>query len=126
MKEPLNVREMKLDYRSLVTLQRRSFRNGSWRRLPLVDRALFRCALWVARVRGRIVDLKLLATVFIIVLRLLDTPRMRIWRAGRARAEELTQRFADKGLFQRAPRVGGWLANRSYVFCLGLEVSCTG
>ena len=126
MKVPLNVREMKLDYRSLVSLQRRSFRNGGWYRLPLVDRALFRCALWVARVRGRILNLKLLVRVLGIVLRLLDTPRMCIWRAGRARAEELTQRFEDRGLFQWAPRVRGWLADRSYVFCLGLEVSCNG
>jgi len=120
VKVPLNVREMKLDYRSLVTLQRRSFRNGSWCRLPLVDRALFRCALWVARVRGGIVNLKLLVRVLGIVLRLLDTARMRIWRAGRARAEELRMRFEDRRIFDWAPRMRDWLAERSFVFYLGL------
>lgn len=111
---------MKFDYPGLVSLQRRGFRNGNWRRLPLVDRALFRCALWVAKVRGRIVSLKLLVRVLGVVLRLLDTPRMRIWRAGRERAEELIRRFEDRGLFQWAPQVRNWLTDRGYVFQLGL------
>jgi len=54
---------MKFDYSCLVSLRRRGFRNGNWRRLPFVDRALFRCALWVAKVRGRIVSLELLVRV---------------------------------------------------------------
>jgi len=117
---PLSVRNMKFDYPCLVSLQRRGFRNGNWRRLPLVDRALFRCALWVAKVRGRIVSLKLLVRVLGVVLRLLYTARMRIWTAGKVRAEELMRRFEDRGLFQWAPQVRGWLMDKEYVFHLGL------
>jgi hypothetical protein len=37
-----------LDFSGLLAARRRGLRNGNWRRLPLVDRGLFRCALWVA------------------------------------------------------------------------------
>jgi len=96
-------------------------RNGNWRRLPLVDRGLFRCALWVARVRGRIVSFRLLVRVLGIVLKLLERPGVRILRAGRARAEALMRRFEEGGLFSWAPQLRGWLMERSYVFCLGLD-----
>jgi len=109
-----------VDFSWLSSVRQRGLRNGNWRRLPLVDRGLFKCALWVTKVRGHIESLKLLVRVLGVVLRLLHTPRMRIWRAGRARAEELMRRFQDRGLFQWAPQVRGWLMERSYVFCLGL------
>jgi len=109
-----------LDFSGLSAIRRRGLRNGNWRRLSLVDRGLFKCALWVARVRGRILSWKLLVRVLGVVLRLLDTPRMSIWRAGRARAEELKLRYEERGLFDWAPRMRDWLIERSYVFYLGL------
>lgn len=112
--------DLKLDFTGLVAVQRRAFRNGNWRRLPLVDRGLYRCAMWVAKTRGRIESFKLLVRVLGIVLKLLDKPRVRIWRAGRARAEELMRGFEDRGLFKWAPEVRGWLMDRSYIFCLGI------
>ena len=105
----------------LSSVRRRGLRNGNWRRLPAVDRGLFRCALWVARARGGIVNFRLMVKVLGIALRLLMTTRMRVWRAGKARAEELMRRFEDRGLFEWAPQVQGWLMERSYVFCLGLS-----
>jgi len=105
----------------LLAARRIGFRNGNWRRLPLVDRGLFRCALWVARVHGGIGSLKLLVRVLGIILRLLERPRMHIWRAGKARAEELMRRFEERGVFRWAPNVRGWLGEKHYIFCLGLS-----
>ena len=104
----------------LSSVKRRALRNGNWWKLPVVDRGLFRCALWVTRVRGRIENFKMLVRVLGIVLRLLDTPRICIWRAGKERAEELLRRFEDRGLFQWAPKLRGWLTDPGYVFYLGL------
>ena len=109
------------DFSGLLAVRRRGLRNGNWRRLPLVDRGLFRCALWVARVHGRIVNFRLLVRVLGIVLKLLAGPGTRIWMAGRVRAEELMRRFEERGLFQWAPQARGWLGERNYVFCLGLN-----
>jgi len=109
-----------LDFSYLSAVRRRGLRNGNWPRLPPVDRALFRCALWVTKVRGRIVSFRLMVRVLGIALKLLMAPRMRIWRAGRARAEELMRRFEERGLFEWTPNVRSWLVDPSYVFCLGL------
>lgn len=110
-----------LDLSGLLVVRRRGLRNGNWRRLSLVDRGLFRCALWVVRVRGRIGSLRLLVRVLGVVLRLLESRSMRIWVAGRARAEELLRRFEERGLFDWAPQVRGWLVDRGFVFYLGLS-----
>jgi len=45
---------------------------------------------------------------------------MRIWMVGKARAEELKQRFDNGGLFSWAPRVRVWLEERNFAFYLGI------
>lgn len=110
-----------LDYSGLLAVRRRGLRNGNWRRLPLVDRGLFRCALWVAKVHGGIESLRLLVRVLGVVLKLLESRSMRIWMAGRARAEELKRRFEDRRLFDWAPQVRAWLEERRFVFYLGVS-----
>jgi hypothetical protein len=74
----------------------------------------------VTKVQGSIVNLKLLVKVLGVVLRLLENSSMRIWMTGKARAEELKQRFNDKGLFDWAPNVRNWLEERDFLFYLGL------
>jgi len=115
------VASLRLDFSGLVAIQRRGFRNGNWCRLPVVDRGLFRCALWVAKARGRIENFKLMVRVLAIAFKLLATPRMRIYRAGLARANELLRRFQVRGVFDWAPQVRGWLTEARYTFYLGLE-----
>ena len=106
---------------ALLAARKIGFRNGNWRRLSLADRGLFRCALWVAKVQGRIASLKLLVRLLGIVLRLLERPVMRISRAGRSRADELMQRFEERKIFRWAPSVRSWLDEKDYVFYLGLN-----
>jgi len=110
-----------LDYPGLVAVRRRGLRNGNWRRLSLIDRGLFRCALWVARVRGNIASLRLLVRVLGVVLKLLESRSMRIWIAGRARAEELRRRFEERGVFDWAAQAKSWLADRGFTFYLGVS-----
>ena len=85
-----------------------------------MDRGLFRCALWVTKVQGCIASLKLLVAVLGIVLKLLENSSTRIWRVGKAKAEELKQRFDNRGLFGWAPRVRVWLEERNFAFYLGI------
>lgn len=109
-----------LDYSGLLAVRRRGLRNGNWRRLSLIDRGLFRCALWVAKVRGGIGSLRLLVRVLGVVLKLLQSWSMRVWMAGRVRAEELKRRFEERSLFDWAPQVKDWLNERAFIFHLGL------
>jgi len=111
-----------LDRSGLLAVRRKGMRNGNWRRLSPVDRGLFRCALWVVKVRGGLVNLKLMARVLCIVLKLLEDRSMRIWKAGEMRAEELKLEFEGRGLFDWAPRVAGWLVERNFILYLGLGV----
>ena len=52
--------------------------------------------------------MKVLGAVF----ELLESRSMRIWIAGKARAEELMLRFERRRPFDWAPQVRGWLVDR--------------
>ena len=109
-----------MDYRSLLAIKRKGLRNRNWLRLSIEDRGLFRCAMWVARVHGSIVNLKLLVRVLGIVLRMLENASMCIWRIGKTRAEALERAFREKGLFDWAPLMTDWLRDKHYVIYLGV------
>jgi hypothetical protein len=109
------------NFSGLLAARRIGFRNGNWRKLSLVDRGLFRCALWVSRVHGGIESLKLLVRVLGIALKLLEKSQVHIWKMGKARAEELMRQFENRGVFGWAPQIRGWLVETSYIFCLGLR-----
>ena len=107
-------------YSGLLALRKKSLRNRNWFRLSVEDRGLFRCAMWVARVQGSIVNLKLLVRVLGIVLRMLENASTCIWRIGKTRAEELERAFKEKGLFDWAPQMTDWLRDKHYVIYLGV------
>jgi len=111
-------------YPWLVGLRRRGLRNGNWRHLDTADRALFHCAFWVAKVRGKISNKKLMVQVLRVALKIVQTVS-RIGRAGRTRGSIILREFAKPGgVFSWAPRVRDWLHDRRYVWYLGvLEVN---
>lgn len=112
-------------YTRLRLLRQRAFRSGSWSRVSVLDRALFRCALWVARVRGRITHVKLIVQVGRIALKLLEGFRTKVLRAGRRRAMIMLETYsAPGGAFSWAPQVRQWLSDPRYIWYLGiLEVN---
>jgi hypothetical protein len=109
-----------ITYPCLVGLRRRGLRNGNWRHLDTADRALFRCAFWVAKVRGKISNTKLMVQVLRVALKIVQTVS-RVGRAGRTRATMMFQEFAKPGgVFSWAPRVRDWLYDPRYQAYLGL------
>jgi hypothetical protein len=114
-----------ITYPCLVGLRRRGLRNGNWRHLDSGQRALFQCALWVAKVRGRISNTKLMVQVLRVALRLLETVRSSILRAGRNRSTSMLAAYSKPdSVFGWAPRIRDWLNDTSYVWYLGvLEVN---
>jgi len=105
----------------LVGFWRRSLRNGSWRRLNVAERGLFRCALWVAKARGKINNMKLMVQVLRIALKILESFQSRIAKAGRMRAMVMFEAYAKPGgVFSWAPRMREWLHDPRYVWYLGV------
>jgi len=114
-----------LTYSSLAGFQRRSMRNRSWRRLSVAERGLYRCALWVAKARGKITNTRLMVQTLRVALKLLEGFQSRIAKAGRARAMMMFEEYAKPGgLFSWAPRMREWLHDPRYLLYLGvLEVN---
>ncbi len=75
-----------LTHSRLFEIRRRGLRDGNWAPLRVAEKALFRCALWVAKVRGKISNSRLVAQVMEIASKLLERFPNSILRAGRKRA----------------------------------------
>ena len=109
-----------LTYSSLAGFQRRSMRNRSWRMLSVAERGLYRCALWVAKARGKITNTKLMVQTLRVALKLLESFQSRIVKAGRARAMMMFEEYARPGgVFSWAPRMREWLYDPKYIVYLG-------
>jgi len=110
-----------ITYPCLLDLRRRGLRNGNWTRLESEQKALFRCALWLARARGRICNAKLMVQVLRVALRLIESVRSSILRLGRDRRNSMFASFSKPGgLFSWAPKVREWLSEAGYVWYLGV------
>ena len=109
-----------LTYSHLEGFWRRSIRNRSWGRLSTAERGLYRCALWVAKARGKITNTRLMVQVLRITLKLLERFQSRIVKAGRARAAAMFEEYARPGgVFSWAPRMREWLYDPKYIVYLG-------
>jgi hypothetical protein len=86
---------------------------------------MFRCALWIAKARGKISNMRLMVHILGIALKLLKTYRSRIVNAGRRRAAWMFEEYSKPGgVFRWAPHVREWLYDSAYVRYLGiLEVN---
>jgi hypothetical protein len=110
-----------ITYQILASLRRRGLRNRNWMRLKSEQKALFQCALWVAKLRGRISNMKLIAQIAAIALKLTAGYRNHILSVGRRRAAALQAAFGKpNGLFTRIPRLREWLADPNYIMYLGI------
>jgi len=109
-----------MSYQWLLGFQRKGMRNGNWARLTYLERALYKGAMWLAKIRGRIVNMELVMQMARIIIKIIRTARTTIYSLGRARAAELNKRFEEAELFRWAPWVREWFTDREYVFYLGV------
>jgi hypothetical protein len=107
-------------FKGLLTHVRHGFRSGGWSRLTRVERGFIRCVLCYTKIRGRLANLRLMVKVAEIVLKLMETPAKRIFKAGEARARGLKLNLEKRGVFQYAPRVKAWLNTVEFKFYLGV------
>jgi len=108
-----------LRHRELLTWLKKGVRNGNWRKLNRLDRALYRAAMWYAKRGGSIVDGKLVEKLLGVIERLKETKGMRIFKRGFEKAVELLEKGEEKGVFAWAPSLRCWLKEPDYIFWLG-------
>ena len=112
---------MTLSYFYLSHLWKKGFRNGNWRKLSKIEKALYMASLSLAKMRGKIVNSRLVLELQNIIDKIKDTAGKRLMKSAYQRATELYERYVAIGLFQWAPRVRSWFDDPSYILWLGLN-----
>lgn len=121
MNAPLLVRSGDaLTYPLLVAFKRRGLRNRNWARLNITEKALFKCGLWITRVRGEINNTKLMVQILRITLKLAENVRSKILKVGRKRVLLMSKICQETGVFKWAPQVKRWLVDDNYIRYLGV------
>jgi len=114
-----------LTYKELFTNFKKGLRNGNWRKLRFLDKALYRAAMGYARYGRSIVNGKLVDKLLGFIERLKETKGMRIFKRGFKRAAEMLEKGEEnfEGVFVWAPRLKDWLKDPDYIFWLGTNIS---
>ena len=109
-----------ITYADLSTSFRKGLRNGNWRHVNRLDKALFRASLWYAKYRGSIVNTSLVEKLSALVETLKKTKGMRIFERGLKKAVKLLEKSEEgEGVFTWAPQLKYWLRDPDYIFWLG-------
>ena len=112
-----------ITYGGLKAIFRKGLRNGNWRHLNPLDKALYRASLWYAKHRGSIVDTALVEKLMALVERLKETKGKRIFKRGFKKAVEMLRKCEEQGqeqgVFTWAPQLKHWLRDPDYIFWLG-------
>jgi len=108
-----------ITYADISATFRKGVRNGNWRKLRFLDKALFRAAMGYAK-RGRsIINGLLVEKLLGLVERLKETKGMRIFKRGFEKAVVMLGKGEEKGVFAWAPSLKKWLKDPDYIFWLG-------
>ena len=108
-----------ITYVDLFASFKKGLRNGNWRKLNILDKALFRASLWYAKHRGSIVNAALIEKLSRLVEKLEETKGMRIFKKGFKKAVEMLEKGEENKVFVWAPRLKAWLKDQDYIFWLG-------
>jgi hypothetical protein len=115
-----STKSLKLDHGSLRLYLRVGLRRGTWARLGAVQKALYRCGLWVAKTRGTISSTKLSVRILSIITKLMTTIKTRIYAIGLARARALWSNYISAGVFEWAPETKAQFSRVEYITYLGV------
>ena len=101
----------------LHTSFRNGLRNGNWRKLRILEKALLRASLWYSRVQGTILNEMVVSKLSVLVDKLKKTSGGRVFK----RVYEKAVVLLNKGevIFAWASSLKGWLKDPIYVFWLG-------
>ncbi|MEA2075241.1 MAG: hypothetical protein U9O85_05860 [Euryarchaeota archaeon] len=104
-------------YKELLTSFRKGLRNGNWRKLRRLEKALVRASLWYTKGQGAILNETLVGKLSTLVDKLKATKGARILKRGYEKASALLSK--GESVFAWAPSLRKWLKDPDYVFWLG-------
>lgn len=108
-----------ITYKELLARFKKGQRNGNWRKLRFLDKALYRASLWYAKRSGSIVNGTLVEKLLALVDLLKETKGMRIFKRGFKKAVVMLEKGEETNLFVWAPSLRYWLSDPDYIFWLG-------
>ena len=76
-------------------------------------------SLWYSRVKGAIMNKKLVKKLSVLVDKMKETSGAKVFRRGYEKVVELLSKGEEKGVFSWAPSLREWLKDANYVFWLG-------
>ena len=106
---------MGITYKYLLTAWRKGLRNGNWKRLSHLERALYRASLCYAKYRS-IRNTSLVEKLCSLIKKLKETPSSRIFRKGFEKAVEI---FKKENVLFAAALLREWLKDPDFIFWLG-------
>ena len=111
------MQSMQLTYTDLLSNFRKGLRNGNWRKLRRLEKALFQASLWYSRRQGTIINELVVDKLSVLVEKLKATKGARILKRGYEKAAVLLSK--GENVFAWAPSFRDWLKDPDYVFWLG-------
>ena len=107
-----------ISYTDILSMWRKGLRNGAFRRLPMIEKGVFRAALCYAKMKGRIINKRLVEMVKGVADRICKSLRQRIFEHGLERAWLMLSGKCYK-IF---PVVRKWIDDDAYILWLGTEI----
>ena len=104
-------------HEELHTSFRKGLRNGNWRKLRRLEKALYQASLWYLRIKGAIINEMLVKKLSVFMEKLKETSGAKVFKRGYGKAVELLSK--GEGIFAWAPSLREWLKDPDYVFWLG-------
>ena len=111
--------QMMFTHEELLRAFRKGLRNGNWRKLSRLKKALYMASLWYSRVKGAIINEQLVGKLSVLVDKLEATSGARIFKRWFEKAVELLSKGEESGVFAWAPSLKEWLKDPDYIFWLG-------
>ena len=94
-------------YKELLRDFRKGLRNGNWKRLNRLEKALHQASLWYSRVQGAIINEMVVRMLSTLVDKMKATSGARVFKRGYERAVELLNK--GESIFAWAPSLRVWL-----------------
>jgi len=108
-------------FNDLILIQRKGFRNGSWRRLSFLERTYFKVSISYAKLWDKIVNSKVIAELESIIKKLIPIFKEQTLKAGFKKARELIRISKENKIFEWAPEIIEWLQDHRYILWLGFS-----
>ena len=112
---------MIIRYEDLLNAFKKGLRNGNWRKLSRLEKALYRVTLVYAKIKRKIVNSNLVREILKILEKLRSSLASKVFNVGLERVRELLTLYERKGVFKWCPQLREWLLDPSYILWLGVN-----